>query len=379
MAAIAGSFNFENGDWPIAAGIMGSTMAGIQASRSTTELASAGIMAAAQIAAAEMQGDKNIELWQLARDWIMTVPQGQGTHNVYRDWSMGGQESTARAAYVTYIASHTRTFADMISIGNTNVANLQTAITESDDFINDLYDDVIRTERLAFNDTLRSEQLTDAGTDTANKRTSIVEINNFDEKLSQAKEGGIIMAYKEEFSRIHTEEAKKGYLGGDCFRDRRLSVARLKLQDDIAENFAGMYLRNTERLENLNIELSERDFQLSEGDRNRRFNIYEDDVNKKTGNTNLPSEKITQNNNVIGDAPEDLAHRSWLRRYDPSPLKLQHTPPSSTPTPEGESTGAVIAGALGNFASGALRRGFQSGQGFPAGVGSGYGNGTLNF
>jgi len=361
MTAFANSFNVETHDWPVAAGIMAGAMQGVAGQ----QLAAAGVLAAAQIAAAEMQGDKNIEMVRQQRDWI------EGQHNKYRDWSMGGQENTVRSAYVQYIGSFTRTYSQMIGVGEGNIAKLQTAITGSDEILNKLYDNSLRNDRLTFVQDLRNKQITDAGTDSDNKITSVIEINRANTELAQAKENAINIAYKEEFSRIDSEEAKRGYVGGDGFRDKLLTQSRLKQQDDIAINNKGTDLENTDRLEKVKIDLSDRDFQLSEGDRGRQFNVYEDDVDKKLTLVPAAGEKVIQNNNVEGDAPEDLANRAFVRRHERKPFSLQNSPPNSSPVAEVESTGAVAAAALGNLVSGGIRRGVQARQGFGSGVNSG--------
>lgn len=323
------------------------------------------------VAVAVIQWDEikrhNRQLEQDARDARQFLDDQR---DEYRVESIGGPglEARLQGVYINQYIPALEARGDynaLIARANTIRAALDPALNNTDALINDLFDLDLKNERLNNLAVLRTEQIVDKATERTARENAITAINDSAIDLARAKESAINLAFKEEVSRIETEEGRRGYIGGDCLRDMRLLTERLKLQDNIAINFSQTDLDNTTRLETLREQISREEFDLSESNRGARFEIVEDDVNKRLLGIDLPARKIVQNQNVKEDAPEDLAGRSWVRRYERKPFAHEEGPVGTTIQASrvlGDSPFAVAASAIGGLTQQALRGGFSLGR-----------------
>ena len=334
----------SNADYPLAAAAIAPVAAAVNIAR----IAAAATLYAAQFAAAKLQADTTKQIEEDARIWIKNCRLQN------REWAMGQQQNNAFGQYANYIGVLSKTFGQYLNEADAIRATLAPALDGSDDVMNKLFTTTLRTERLTFFATLRTEEVTGADTDKANRRTAVSTVNQANTDLARAKEDGIILAFKLESQRIEGEESKRGYVGGDGFRDKMLLVARLLEQDNIATNNKGTDLENTDRAQKLESELSIRDFDLGQGNRAGRFSIYEDDVNRRITGVGTAGAKILQNDAVKIDGREMPANNALNRRFDKRIFNKTDAPPNSVDRPDIESPAGVAALAAGNLLGGTI-------------------------
>lgn len=330
-----------NGDMPIAAPVFSvAQLAGDAAKLAATSIEIAAITLATKL--------ENARIERIAAENRAFI---KNCYNQHWNSVMGQQKATAETQYANYISCLCRSFCDIKNDALNVRLALDPAINASGSILNELYTKALLAERLANLATLDNEEDIDAAGDTARRKAAVNRINDADTALARAKEDGIILAYKQESQRIETEEAKKGYYGGDGFRDKQLLIAKLQQQDAIAENNEGTKLRNTTRLEELELQQAARDFDLSQDSRNKRFAIYEDDVLKRLNGGDAVKKKVDQDDNIRIDGPDDAANRALNRKFDNSIFKVGFGPPSVPLTPQTESSIANLAKSAGSLLS----------------------------
>jgi hypothetical protein len=360
--------------YEISAGIPEASALAISAAKTTLTTAQAAAQVAqvvAQTAAAVFARSKQRELYEETRSWICEQQM------LFRNQQMGGQEPTpngvscntnpvtpatgnsARTAYARYINTLTKTFSSYMSEMDAILSAMNVAFTQSDTLINELYDGSLLSERLANRAVIKTKQDADALTDDTNQRAAVVAINDGNTDLANAKVDSITLLSKEENQKIKADEAKRGYFGGSGYLDLSLLESTKDEEDKLAVNRDGTNLENVTKSQELEQAISKKNFALNQGDRSDRFNIYEDDANKRVAGVLLPSQKILQNDAIKIDGREINANKALNRRYDNAIFKLQHSPPSAPIVP----TDVQSPFAVGLLSAGNLIGGVISGTG----------------
>jgi hypothetical protein len=318
-------------------------------------------MGAAQFLAAREQAQLIEEEHEQGRNWVIA------RHDHYRRMQMGADEygpSGARIAYSQYIGSLSAIIGSLNYQDFTAYLNLAdghrsffagpTGATElSRKLLNDLFSKSLLSERQSNLATIDAEEQADFNLKTNEERVAVIAINDANNVLARGQEDGVINAYKREINRITKEEDKRGYLNGDCYREKHLAVSRLKDQDSIAINNETKRFENTNRIQALEQDISSRDFGLSENTRKIEHQLNENDVNQRLENIGTVGNKADEDNSV-NDNREQVANNALNRRYDNKIFKQQRTPPASVMVPDSPSAAAVGALSAGNLISGAI-------------------------
>jgi hypothetical protein len=329
-------------------------IAGADIKVGAAQLAAAAVVAAAQFLAAREQAQLIEAEHTLGRAWVVA------RQDSFRNMQMGGQETSARTAYSQYIGSLAAIvgsldysdFTAYLTLADSHRSTLSSSTSLSSQILDDLFSKALLSQRQGNLATLHLEEQTNFNVSVGEERLAVGRINTANTALARGQEDGVIQAHKEEEKRILKEEGKRGYQN-DCLRVKNLSVARLKDQDDIAINNEEKRLENTNRTQELELGISDRNFNLSENNRKARHQLNEADVNQRLENIGTAGEKA-DGDNTVDDNREVVVNNALTRRYDNAIFKQQRTPPASASVPESTSAAAVGALSAGNLISGAI-------------------------